>query len=203
MHLFPSSVQIAKWGCRAVAVLAECNESNTSKLGTMGACETIPIIMQAHHASEHVAGAGCDVISFMSENISNGFASRFGHLGACEAVVSALQKHSLNASVVSRASIALASLARVKGNSSWLGPAGASDALLLVLHTHKRNAQVCKFALSAIGNLCIIETNKERLGSIGVCESVIDVMNIHMCVSEKKQFVSLSHCLISLSHTHE
>jgi hypothetical protein len=45
------------------------------------------VIIQAHQYSDHVAGAGCDVISFMSENISNGFVTRFGHAGACEAVV--------------------------------------------------------------------------------------------------------------------
>jgi hypothetical protein len=52
-----------------------------------GGCETIPLVLQAHPNSDHVASAGCDVITFMSEVLSNGFAARFGHGGACEAVV--------------------------------------------------------------------------------------------------------------------
>ena len=35
-------------------MLAESNESNIAKLGLAGACETIPIIIQAHQNSEHV-----------------------------------------------------------------------------------------------------------------------------------------------------
>lgn len=70
-----------------MAVLAESNESNVAKLALAGACETVPIIMQAHQFSEQVAGAGCDVISFMGENVLNGFVTRFGHAGGCEAVV--------------------------------------------------------------------------------------------------------------------
>ena len=37
---------MAKWGCRAAAVLAEDCESNLGRLAQAGACETIPIIMQ-------------------------------------------------------------------------------------------------------------------------------------------------------------
>ena len=33
MHMFPYSALVAKWGCRAAAVLAEKNESNIAKLG--------------------------------------------------------------------------------------------------------------------------------------------------------------------------
>ncbi|RYG69841.1 hypothetical protein EON64_01710 [archaeon] len=55
--------------------------------GAAGACESIPLIIQSHPNSEHVAVAGCKVIAFMSEQTSNGFAARFGHAGACEAVV--------------------------------------------------------------------------------------------------------------------
>lgn len=68
-------------------MLAEDNESNVSRLGQAGACETIPVIMQAHQFSESVAGAGCDAIAFLAENIANGFVARLGHAGACEAVV--------------------------------------------------------------------------------------------------------------------
>jgi hypothetical protein len=52
-----------------------------------GACESIPVILQAHPSNEYVASAGCDVISFMSETLGNGFAARFGQAGGCEAVV--------------------------------------------------------------------------------------------------------------------
>ncbi len=62
-----------------------------------GGCETIPVIIQAHQNSEHVAGAGCDVIAFMAENNNaansagsgsgSGFAARLGHAGGCEAVI--------------------------------------------------------------------------------------------------------------------
>ena len=33
MHMFPYSAQVAKWGCRAVAVLAESHEANIARLG--------------------------------------------------------------------------------------------------------------------------------------------------------------------------
>jgi hypothetical protein len=91
-----------------------------------------------------------------------------------------LRKHNSNPSVVSRAAIALASLARDKGNSAWLGPAGASDALYTALQFHEEDSSVCKFVLSAIGNLCVIENNKERLGAIGTCELVVRVFNRHI-----------------------
>ena len=55
--------------------------------GAAGACESIPAILQQHPGSEHVASAGCDAISFMSEQLRNGLAERFGQAGACEAVV--------------------------------------------------------------------------------------------------------------------
>ena len=55
--------------------------------GVAGACESIPVILQAHPSNEYVASAGCDVISFMSETLTNGFAARFGQAGGCEAVV--------------------------------------------------------------------------------------------------------------------
>ena len=85
------------------------------------------VCVQAHQYSEHVAGAGCDVIAFMADNVQNGFAARLGHAGACEAVVrsglpaltapssdssvsvclsvcvSVLQKHRERASVAARA----------------------------------------------------------------------------------------------------
>ncbi len=93
---------------------------------------------------------------------------------------SVLRKHNSNPSVVSRAAIALASLARDKGNSAWLGPAGASDALYTALQFHEEDPSVCKFVLSAIGNLCVIENNKERLGAIGTCELVVRVFNRHI-----------------------
>ena len=50
--------------------------------GVAGACESIPVILQAHPTNEYVASAGCDVISFMSEVCTNGFAARFGQAGA-------------------------------------------------------------------------------------------------------------------------
>lgn len=86
----------------------------------------------------------------------------------------------MNPFVVTRASIALASLARVKGNATWLGPTGACDAIMVVLKAHYLNAGVVKFIISAIGNLCIIENNKERLGSVGVCELLVEISNIHL-----------------------
>lgn len=52
-----------------------------SLTGVAGACESIPVILQAHPTSEYVASAGCDVISFMSEVSTNGFAARFGQAG--------------------------------------------------------------------------------------------------------------------------
>lgn len=53
----------------------------TLNAGVAGACESIPVILQAHPTSEYVACAGCDVISFMSEVSTNGFAARFGQAG--------------------------------------------------------------------------------------------------------------------------
>ncbi len=77
-----------------MAVLAEGNDANIARLGMAGGCETIPVILQAHQNSEHVAGAGCDVIAFMAEirgsaegAVNAGFAARLGHAGGCEAVV--------------------------------------------------------------------------------------------------------------------
>lgn len=35
MHMFPYSAQVAKWGCRAVAVLAESHEANIARLGQL------------------------------------------------------------------------------------------------------------------------------------------------------------------------
>ncbi len=32
-------------------------------LASAGACETVPLLLQSHPNNEHVAGAGCDVIS--------------------------------------------------------------------------------------------------------------------------------------------
>jgi hypothetical protein len=86
---------MAKWGCRLAAVLAEGGQGNEGRLAQAGACETIPIIMQAHQYSEAVAGAGCDAIAFMADNLLNGFAARLGHAGACEAVVRLVCHHTL------------------------------------------------------------------------------------------------------------
>ena len=171
---------MAKWGCRAVAVLAESHEANIARLGVAGACESIPVILQAHPGSEHVACAGCDVISFMSEVVSNGFAARFGQAGGCEAVVTVLRTHAMNAHVVTRASIAVASLSRVKGNATWMGPAGACDALITVMQAHHTDLAVSKFIISAMGNLCIIDNNRERLGTLGACELIVSSARIHM-----------------------
>lgn len=82
--------------------------------------------------------------------------------------------------MASRASIALASLARDKGNSSWLGPAGACDALYSALQTHQDNVAVCKYIITAMGNLCVVENNKERLGSAGACELVTSSLRTHL-----------------------
>lgn len=163
-----------------MAVLAESHEANIARLGVAGACESIPVILQAHPSNEYVASAGCDVISFMSETLTNGFAARFGQAGGCEAVVSVLRKHSTNAHVVTRASIAVASLSRVKGNATWMGPSGACDALMTVLQVHQADPSVAKFIISAMGNLCIIDNNRERLGTLGACESIVNSARQHI-----------------------
>ncbi len=62
-----------------------------------------------------------------------------------------LRKHNHNPSVVSRAAIALAALAKDKGNSAWLGPTGAAEALYAALTLHSGDVTVCKFVISAIG----------------------------------------------------
>lgn len=180
LHLFPSSVLVAKWGCRAAAVLAESHEANIAKLGAAGACESIPLIIQSHPNSEQVAVAGCKVIAFMSEQTVNGFAVRFGHAGACEAVVGALKKHIQSPLAVTRASIAINTLAMVPGNARWFGPAGAGDVLHAALLLHIQDASVAKFVIAAIGQLCIIDHNKERLGLLGVCEAVVQAAEIHV-----------------------
>jgi len=45
------------------------------------------VILQAHPNKAYVASAGCDVISFMSETLTNGYAARYGQSGACEAII--------------------------------------------------------------------------------------------------------------------
>jgi hypothetical protein len=162
-----------------VAVLAESHEANIARLGVAGACESIPVILQAHPGNEYVACAGCDVISFMSETLTNGFAARFGQAGGCEAVITVLRTHAANAHVVTRASIAVASLSRVKGNATWMGPSGACDALMNVMQTHHADVSVSKFIISAMGNLCIIDNNRERLGTLGACELIVTSARIH------------------------
>jgi hypothetical protein len=92
---------------------------------------------------------------------------------------SVLRKHPNNAHVVARASLALASLARVAGNARWFGPAGASEALYAVLVAHKQNIDTAKCVVSAIGNLCLVDHNKLRLGNLGVCEEVLFTANYH------------------------
>jgi hypothetical protein len=138
------------------------------------------VILQAHPGSEYVASAGCDVISFMSETVTNGFAARFGQAGACEAVVTVLRTHAANAHVVTRASIAVASLSRVKGNATWMGPSGACDALMNVLQAHHGDVTTAKYIISAMGNLCIIDNNRERLGTLGACEMIVNSARLHM-----------------------
>jgi hypothetical protein len=149
-------------------------------IGVAGACESIPVILQAHPGSEYVASAGCDVISFMSETVTNGFAARLGQAGACEAVVTVLRTHAANAHVVTRASIAVASLSRVKGNATWMGPSGACDALMNVLQAHHGDVTTAKYIISAMGNLCIIDNNRERLGTLGACEMIVNSARLHM-----------------------
>ena len=180
LHLFPSSARVAKWGCRAASVMAENIDSNIYSLGSAGACETIPIIIQSHQLNDQITAAGCDIITFMSKDIHNGFAHRFGHAGGCEAVVYALKNHIDKPMVVSRACTAMASLARLKGNSSWLGPAGACEALVDSLKRHRQNVDVVRFILTAIGSLCILESNKERLATFDICEDAIDIVNMHI-----------------------
>jgi hypothetical protein len=92
---------------------------------------------------------------------------------------SVLRKHPNNAHVVARASLALASLARVPGNARWFGPAGASEALYAVLVAHKQNIDTAKCVVSGIGNLCLVDHNKLRLGNLGVCEEVLFTANYH------------------------
>jgi Na+-transporting NADH:ubiquinone oxidoreductase subunit NqrB len=84
-----------------------------------------------------------------------------------------LRKHVNNPHVVTRASISVASLSRVKGNATWMGPAGACDALMTVMQVHHSDRAVSKFLVSAMGNLCIIENNRERLGALGACERIV------------------------------
>ena len=150
------------------------------------------MILQAHPSSEYVACAGCDVISFMSETLTNGFAARFGQAGGCEAVIAVLRTHSSNAHVVTRASIAIASLSRVKGNATWMGPSGGCEALMTVMQTHHTDVSVSKFIISAMGNLCIIDNNRERLGSLGACEMIVTSARIHMLDLDTAKAASLA-----------
>jgi hypothetical protein len=87
--------------------------------GVAGLCETLPLILQSHPSISSIAIAGSDAMSFISEQLTNGYAERLGHAGGCEAIVSVLRKHSNNSLVVSRASIALATLARSIGNARY------------------------------------------------------------------------------------
>lgn len=177
LHTFPSSEKLAKWGLRLMAILAEAHEANISRLGVSGACEAIPLVMAAHPMAATVAGAGCDCLLFLGENLSNGLAERCGKVGACESIVSTLKNHGENAVVAGRASAALASLARIEGNANWFGPAGACEALLKVIKWHREtDVDVCRSAVTAVGNLCYVARVRERLGTIGMCEAVVNLV---------------------------
>ena len=94
--------------------------------------------------------------------------------------------------MVTRASIAIASLSRVKGNATWLGPSGACDALMAVMGVHQADLAVSKFIISAMGNLCIIDNNRERLGTLGACESIVSSAKMHMLDLDTAKAASLA-----------
>lgn len=200
LHLFPSSVNIARWGCAAVAAMADNNcEANITRFGVAGACETLPVAMQAHQNSAHVAESGCAAIANLTSKAiytasnsrdllkvasEDGLVKRLGHAGACEAVVSSLRKHTGNSGVVRRACLAMANLSLAKGNACWFGAQGACDALLSSLRAHKHELFVCAAALEATGNLCSEPDNRFRLGDGGACEAAVEALQSHEASSE-------------------
>lgn len=116
----------------------------------------------------------------MSDNLGNALAVRFGQAGACEALVTVLQKYQNQVNVVIKASIAVNSLSRVKGNCTWFGPAGACEALAVVLRIHYSDIAACKFIVMAVGSLCLVENNKDRFGNLGCCSVIAQAMTTHV-----------------------
>lgn len=76
-------LQVAKWGCRCISVLAEDNQHNIAKFIASGVCESVPAAMQGHQMNVGVAGAGADAIATIVDSAGGdlGFASRFGRSG--------------------------------------------------------------------------------------------------------------------------
>ena len=105
---------------------------------------------------------------------------------------SVLRSHARHAFVVTRASIALGSLARVRSNANWLGPAGSCEALAQVLELHLHDCDVSKFVVSAMGQLCGAENNKQRLGASGACELVVEAARRHLAALDMARAAGLA-----------
>lgn len=105
-----------------------------------------------------------------------------------------LRRHTnSSAMVTARSAIALASLARVPGNSSWFGPAGACEALVAAFIPHMKEAEVVKYLALAVANLCTaVENNKERLGALGICSLLGEALGLHYTESETARALGLA-----------
>lgn len=76
LRLHVASGDVALWALRAADSLALENDDNILALVAAGACETVPVTMQAHQRVEAIALAGCSLIASLASSPNS--AARLG-----------------------------------------------------------------------------------------------------------------------------
>ena len=87
-----NSVDVAIWGCNAVAQLAVNNSDHVALFGSLGGCEAIVRVLQKFPDRSTVVVAACRAMCILLKDFPN-HSLKFGNAGACHILVEILISH--------------------------------------------------------------------------------------------------------------